>query len=344
MRKKHFLIILTLLVGCTQNEIEDAVHISLNDFGNPIEMKGEVLPAENLWKPMKVFFSDSVLIVIDISYGDHFVLIYDRELNQIAEQVPKGLGPNESIVCWNIQIIENDIWVFDSDKRQMMIYPKDDFLTKSHIIPHSTVTFSENLLEMVTISNQNFVGQSFTSAENGLSFWDPTGIINKNKYATYPKLSTGGSKNNIEMLSLFQNNIYYSEKQKKIVALYKYTDLLEIYDDSLNLLARIYGPDLFLPVLNPNATPNRETKAAYDYGFLTSDEIWVLYWGDFYSNTVKPPRVIYPHKMFVFDFSGKPLRAYNLEYPLHFFCIDEENRIIYGLSEIDGYCIVKYRY
>ena len=342
--KKTFIVFLFLFVGCNQNKIENAVYILLKDFGNPIELKGDVLPAETLWKPMKIFFSDSVILVIDISYGDHFVLIYDKELKQIAEQIPKGLGPNESIVCWNIQIIGNDIWVFDPDMRKMKIYPKDDFFTKSRIIPHNTVTFNEQVSTMVTISNQNFVGQSFTAIENGLSFWESTGIINKNIYASYPKLTNMGTLSNIEMHILFENNVYYSEKQKKVVALYRYTDLLEIYDDSLNLLSSIHGPDQFLPKLNPDARPNKETKAAYHYGFLTSNEIWVLYWGDFYSNTVSRTRMIYPRKMLVFDFFGKPLRTYNLEHPLHFFCIDEDNRTIYGLSELEDYCIVRYRY
>ena len=346
MKKIQLLIFLTLLLSCSQNKIEDAVQISLKDFGNPIVLKGEILPVETLWKPMKIFFSDSVFIVIDISYGDHFVLIYDRELNQIVEQVPKGIGPNESIVCWNIQIIENDIWVFDPDMRKMKVYAKDGFLTQSHLIPHTTVSFNEQVSTMVSISNQNFVGQSFAATENMLSFWDSNGIMNKTKGAAYPKLSTGGRKSNSEMFVLFENNVFYSEKQKKIVALYRYTDLIEIYDEDLNLLSRIHGPDQFLPALNPvNGLPVKETKSAYyGYCFLTSNEIWALYWGDLYPARVIPPRPVYPHKMFVFDFSGKPLRSYNLEYPLHYFCIDEENRTIYGLAELEDYSIVKYRY
>jgi hypothetical protein len=340
MKKSYLLIFLILSVGCAQNKIEDTMYVSFNDFGNPIELKGEILPTETLWKPISIFFSDSVFLVVDNSYGDYFVLIYDKELNQIAEQVPKGIGPNESLICWNLQIIESNIWAFDPQTNQMKAYLKDDFLTKSHIIPHNTVTFKEQHITMATLSNMNFIGYNITS-DNILDSYDPTGIKNKNIFASYPKLSEGGNKTNMEKNLLFNNRVFYCEKHKKIVVLYIYTDLIEIYDEGLNLISRIHGPDRFIPTLTYDGGPTRETRLAYQVGRHTSDEIWALYDGDLFPRDSHPK---YPNKMLVFDFFGKPLRFYNLEYPLHSFCIDEENRIIYGLAEIEDYCIVKYHY
>jgi len=340
MKKNHFPILLILFVGCVQNEIEDAEFFSYKDFGNPIELKGEILPAETLWKPVRIFFSDSVFLVVDNSYGDYFVLIYDRELNQIAEQVPKGIGPNESIICWNLQITAGDIWAFDPQTNKMKAYRKGDFLTKSHLVPHNTVTFKEQHIAMALLSNTNFVGYGGT-IDHVLNLYDTNGKKIINKYASYPKLSAGKNKTNMEKILLFENRIFYSEKHKKIVVLYIYTDLIDIYDEDLNLLSRIHGPDRFFPALTSDGSPTRETRRAYNIGHLTSDEIWVLYDGEYYP--AQPPD-IYPNKMFIFDFSGKPLRFYNLEYPLHSFCIDEENRVIYGLAELEDYSIVKYCY
>ena len=344
MRKNIFFFLLILFTCCVRNEVENAKHIFLKDFDSLIELKGEILPTETLWKPVRIFFSDSVFLVVDNSYGDNFVLIYDRELNQIAEQVPKGIGPNESLVCWNIQIIAGNIWAFDPQTNQMKAYLKDDFLTKSHIIPQSIVTFKEQHLTMALLSNNNFVGNNITQKDHVLNLYEHDGVKNMSKYAHYPKLAADDNKTIIEKNRLFENRVIYSEKHKKIVVLYIYTDLLEIYDEELNLISRIHGPDQFIPALTSDGSPTKETRLAYNIGCITSDEIWALYNGDFYSNVVSPSSIKYPHKMLVFDFLGKPLRSYNLEYPLHSFCIDEENRIIYGLSELEEYSIVKYKY
>ena len=344
MKKKQFSILgmlLMLLVSCEQGGIEDAVRISFKDFRNPIELKGEILPVETLWKPGNIFFSDSVLLVIDNSYGDHFVLIYDKELNQIAEQVPKGIGPNESVVCWNLQMIAGDIWAFDLQTNQMKAYLKDDFLTKSHIAPHNTVTLKQQHISVALLSNKNFVSNN-ANTNHLLVLYDSVGIKINSRYASYPNFSTVDHNNKQKDL-LFENRVVYSEKQKRIVVLYRYTDLMDIYDEDLKLISRVHGPDQFLPVLTPDGSLTRETRRSYNIGRLTSDEIWALYEEGNYIPS-SPPWVLYPDKILVFDFSGKPLRSYHLDHRLLSFCVDEVNRIIYGLTELEEYTIVKFHY
>ena len=71
---------------------------------------------------------------------------------------------------------------------------------------------------------------------------------------------------------------------------------------------------------------------------LTSDEIWVLY-----EEGVSPgPDMELSGRMFVFDYNGKPLRSYHLEYPVSSFCIDENTHTLYGLSESPEICIIKF--
>jgi len=336
------LILLTLCIGCTQNKVADTIYFTYKDFGQPIELKGEILDTENLWKPSRIYFSDSVFVAIDNLYGDYFVPIYSKDINLIAENVPKGIGPNESINCWTLQINADYIWAFDMQTQKITAYPKEDFLTTTNVVPYKTVTFNDATVGIVSLSNKTFVASCLTDTENLLSVYDYNGVKNNAIKSPYPPLKVEEA-DRINNKRLFENRILYNEKNNRIVVLYVYTDLIEIYDENLNLLSRIYGPDHFMPELGLRGTfvhtVRGKTKFAYNPGYLTSNEIWALYYG------VSPePEMEYPRRLFVFDYNGKPLRSYHLEYPISSFCIDEDTHTLYGLSESPETCIVKFIY
>jgi hypothetical protein len=72
-------------------------------------------------------------------------------------------------------------------------------------------------------------------------------------------------------------------------------------------------------------------------GYLTSDEIWTVYYG------ISPePGKELQNQIFVYDYTGKPLRCYYLDYPISVFCVDEDSHVIYGLSEQPEPCVIKY--
>ena len=336
MKKNQAIILLTFLVCCTQNKIHDRVYFTYKDFRTPIELKGEILHAEILWKPRAIYCIDSALVILDEKYGDYFVQVYNKEnFNLIAENIPKGIGPNESISCWSLQINSDYVWAFDVQTRKIKAYSRDDLLTKTDVIPYKTVEFDELHLTIASLSNKTFVATSITDTENLLSLYDFNGKKSNSINTSYPQLDIEHGA--IDKKRLFENRILYSEKNNKIIVLYVYTDIIDIYDENLNLLSRIQGPDHFMPELGLRGDfvhiVKGKTKFAYNQGFLTSTEIWTLYNGSSPDET----GIKYPDKIFVFDFNGKPLRSYNLNYPIHSFCIDEKNKILYGLSEnIEG--------
>jgi hypothetical protein len=333
------------LCSCTNTQIENtSVYFSNKDLGNPIELKGEVLPNDSLWKPSNIYVVDSMIVLIDSDYGDSFVQVYDKEcLNLIVENVPKGIGPNESINCRTLQIEEDYIWASDLQSRIMKAYLKDDFLTKSNVAPQKSTSFNEQFYRLVALSNNNFVGASLTDVDNLLCLYDHHGVKNRNVKVSYPKI-IGEGRTDTESLRLFENRIFYSEKNHKIIVIYIYSDLIDIYDESLNLLSRIYGPDHFLPVLkfsdNYAYLVKDKTKFTYTQARMTSNEIWALYNGISPSDDLS---VTYPNKIFVFDFAGKPLRSYILDYPVFDFDIDEVNKTIFCLSETQEINIIKYQ-
>lgn len=344
MKIIQLLILSVYLVSCTQNkgEVKDAVLFTYKDFAPSIKLKGEILPTENLWKPIRIYYTDSVLATVDMS-RDYFVQIYNKEnLNLIAENVPRGIGPNERLNCWTLQINSDYIWTFDIQTQKMTAYSKDSFLSNTNVLPDKTVTIDDAPVGMVSLSNKTFVASCLADDKSLLSLYDYNGKRNNALKPPYPQFKIENV-SNIREKRLFENRIQYNEENNKIVVFYVYTDIIEIYDENLNLLSRIQGPDHFTPELgirdNFIHTIKGQTKFAYSLGCLTSTEIWALYYG------VSPEKEMeLPTQIFVFDYNGKPLRSYNLEYPISTFCIDDNNNILYGLSEISETCIVKFKY
>ena len=344
MKKLQSIIFLSLLVSCTLNEnkIEDAVYFTYNDFGNPIELKGEILPTEKLWKPTRIYFTDSVFVLVDNHYGDFFVQVRNKNnLDLISENIPKGIGPDERLSCWTLQINSDYIWALDMQAQKMTAYSKDDFLSYSNVKPYKTVTFNDWPVGTISLLNKTFIGSCLTDTINLLSLYDYNGIRDNTQKNKHPLLNIE-TENIISKKRLFEHRIQYSEENNKVVVFYVYTDLIEIYDENLNLLSRIQGPDFFLPKLDMRDnfihTIKEKTKFAYTIGCLTSAEIWALYYG----TSPDDKGIKLPNRIFVFDYNGKPLRSYNLEYPIYMFSIDEKNSILYGLSEYPEPCIIKF--
>ncbi|MDR0423814.1 MAG: TolB-like 6-bladed beta-propeller domain-containing protein, partial [Rickettsiales bacterium] len=307
MKKIQSILFFILLVCCTQNKtkFEDRVHFSYKDFGKPIELKGEILPLETLWKPMNIYCTDSVLVMIDIQHGDHFVQVYDKDnFNLLTKNVPKGIGPDENLSCWVLQINSDYIWAFDIQTRKIRAYSKDDILTKTDIKPYKTITFDERHMSIASLSNNTLVASSINDNQNLLNLYDYNGIRNNSIKVDFPLLNIE-NKANIKKKRLFENRILYSEKNNKIIVLYIYTDIIDIYDENLNLLSRIQGPDNFIPDLGMRGdfihTKQNKTKFTYNQGYVTSTEFWVLYNGSSPDET----GIKLPEKLFVFNFNGK---------------------------------------
>ena len=197
---------------------------------------------------------------------------------------------------------------------------------------------------MIHLSNSKFVASSLVDKESLLNLYEENGAKDTTYVINYPQIN-----NEIltphEAKRIFEYRIFYNETNNRIVVVYVYIDLIDIYDIDLNLKARIHGPDQFIPELdfyeidgvkNARLILNK-TKLSYQSSHLTSDRIWALYNG-------RPIQIgqEFPNRILCFDYSGNPLHIYHLEYPVFAFCVDEKENAIYGISEQPERCIVRF--
>ena len=317
---------------------------SYKDFGDPVNLKGEVLPIEDIWKPSRIFCQDSFIILTEPT-NEYLIHVFDKEQGfKVANNIPNGVGPNERLNSWSLQVDSESIWSFDMMTGTMTSYPIPDFFIKSGVLPNRAVQLENGVTGVIYSSNKQFVANILPDVKSLLTVYDFEGIVDSTIRVPYPEV------NNLVVPTelakrFYENRIYYNEASNKIVLFYVYTDLIEVYDAQLNLLARAHGPDRFIPELDMREIDGRKhvhtisnkTKFAYLSGWLTENEIWTLYYG------ISPePGKELQDRIFVYDYTGKPLRTYNLEFPISTFCVDEEG-VIFGLSEQPEPCVIKFR-
>jgi hypothetical protein len=349
MRTVWFILLACGLWSCSGSSesgpVRDAVLYGYGDFGVPVELKGEVLQIDTVWKPTRIGCRDSLLILVE-STGDYLVHVFHREKGyQTARNIPYGIGPDERLNCWSLQFDAGRIWAFDMQKGAMTAYPAPEFFTRSHVPPSRTVHLKDGVTGVVALPDGRLVASALSDTESLLTVYDAAGQKDASGHVPCPELNNTVL-DGVQAKRFFENRIYYNEKSDRIVLLYVYTDLIEVYDSRLRRLARIQGPDRFAPELKAwemdgkkqISTVAHKTKFAYLSGWLTDTEIWTLYYG------IAPERgKELQDRIFVYSYAGKPLRSYRLDCPVFTFCVDGESRALYGLSERPEPCVIKFK-
>lgn len=333
------IIFIILLIGCTPAEDNLNKRISYRDFGKQIELSGEIVQfKDSVWAPVRIFCTDSVLIIEDKSQDKMIQIFHKDKLTKIAENIPHGIGPNESLDCWTIQFLGNNVLMFDFGMKKLSMYEKTEFY-RGNNIPQKTFKPKNATGVRMTVDGKLF-GECLSDENSLITLFDTLGEQNNNFRVDFPELNSCSDKENYIKKHLFEFRPYYSEKHKRIFLTYTYTDLFDIYDNDFNLISRVHGPECFDPLLIDKGdylSAAQDSKTSSVFSCLTENYIWVLYNG----NKHMPA---YPDDILVFDYDGNPKNIYHLNVSAISFCVDEKARAIYITAENPERCVMKFKY
>ncbi len=339
---KTFLLIIATsisLFSCTSiKKTEDNLHrVSYNDFGEITKLKGHIFELDSVWKPERIYSIDSLICLTDRTC-DYIVQIFSKKNKTlIGKNIPYGIGPNEKLSCWTMQITGNKVYTFDLQVCDLSEFDKNDFFSKNGIY-HKTAITINGATDILALNNGKFVAFEFDNEDSWLSLFDSTGV-RENVYVDFPKIDIDQSLTKFQTRQFFETRLYYNSKNDRIFVTYPYTDLFEIYDSNLKRLHCIYGPEQFPPnlVIKSNRigiTDN--TKFSSVCSCMTDNYIWVLYYG-----TNDPTNA---DKVLVFDYQGNPHIIYQLDFPIHGIAVDETEKAIYGIADNPERCIMVFNY
>lgn len=320
-----------------------------------VSLKGEVLNIDSLNFPTRVVTSSErgFLFLVNIGQpGSNLINVHDLETGDFKKSfLARGNGPNELLSVGRVQIIE-DKWVSVTGmlKKQLFLYNIDDIIDENEPLPFKVTQLDTKTRNPVMIGaealidiRENFKGDSILAK---LNYLDPSGK-RLNSFGEFPEAYMDQEPYHLNETFRFFMDI----RDEKIFLVHAYTDLIEIFDLSGNLLVSKRGPDFFEPVTMPQkvgqgymVVPTIETKMAFTFVNAGPSEAFALYSGRLMTEAVE-----HINQLIVFDHSAEFKRMYDLDIPIVHFDVDWGKRIIYGLShEInDGeseIAVVKYEF
>ena len=340
-----YFLLSSLLYSCSQDNVkndEKLTNVTYEDFGELITLKGEVVNNDSLGNPHDIYCTDNELIFIDISQ-DNLVQTYSKDgMTKLSENVHSGTGPNESIICSMLQILDSQILAYDLMSQSLKAYDRNIFVKQDNVKPIKDIHLKEDAAYILKTRSKDYITMSHAHNETLLCLYDSL-FNRKDISVAYPYLDETSELDDRALRHHYIHKAYYDEYNDKIVVMYYLADMIDIYDSNLNLLSRVHGPDNYSPkmifVNNMYAAKIGKTYQCICGGYLTQNYIWALYDGNVFTDEDFPVGF---DRIITYDYSGKPKNIYKLDIPILFFCVDEKNRTIYAIANHPDPCIIKF--
>jgi hypothetical protein len=303
----------TLLYGCTSNNDNNNIFI----LDKNIKSNAQALQADTIgfFEDLiyaKYFFvyQDSILIVQNQKYEDvYFLEFYDLKQQQLLAKLYRlGNGPNE-LLSAVVSINGNILTVSDYVKNQVAFVNIDSVLKNPAYTSAPIRYYTDSPNVAIYNNNQLLIGNPncFKDDKLGIDQKAPrfivtdqgTPYIEEKEYQYYTRnVACGG----LLITKYEKDRIFYANMHRTQI---------EIYNNDLNLLKLISGPDK-LPakyVVEDNEV-SFKTYAPFSYlNFCTSlDYFYLTYMGD---NLAREGSMYdYPLWIFQFDWDGNFVNSY----------------------------------
>lgn len=353
-----FIIFSFLYFGCNSNEIESDTILYEKDFPKAIELKGSKYDFEQILNPRGLILKDQYAIVYELkNTSDQKFHVIDLESEKFLHSKGKdGLGPGETTMIYTMYDVGIDRKVFAYDVEQRMFYQYDildslsiaekqfrsaemhDFITQAAFT--SDTSLITNLVDGRT---QYFIIN--LKGEVKAAFGDWFDLV-KNKDLPNGYKITDLDPNLISTLG--QGPLKANKKGNKAVKAGLAICYFDIIDIKTQEVKRVYGPELELPNFSISnsggyqmAAFDNDISNYYTDVYVGSDSFFLLYFGKLYSKRHEETNL---NKVFEFDFNGKIMKQYQLDYELKGITVDETNKILYGVTADREPNLIKFKF
>ena len=326
-----------LLTACYDSEkYKDAIIFSFKDFKTSTTLNATTIEFdEEIMLPLLFVKSDSLLIVQNIMTKNMLYVYNINSRKKVGEFISFGNGPDELLRIKNMQLVGNDLYISDTQKKSVYKYDVNDFhILTNNIIPIQKVAI-EDLFYHLAYTDNGYVAIAMNPDNKRLVFYSSKGEreFTAGEYPYFGKELTV-----IEKAEGFISSIAICHKYNKIYLFGMTTDLIEIYDFKGKLLKRLHGPDQLFPQVKEvrskdgYSTVSSMGKSIFTYfrPVIVDDEIYVSYSGNHQTIDENTPRI---HHILVFDLDCNPVRRYELPKSIVSFTVDSDTKLIYATSD-----------
>jgi hypothetical protein len=352
MKKLLPIFIIIIFANCTNKNLnKNEIHFTRTDFKSDTSLKGEIIEFNKPNLPYKfTIIRDTLIFVTNLKADPYYIEIYSlNSKNIITRLARRGRGPNEFLSCDLIYRTNNDdyICLFDITTKIVTKYNIDSILLKGITYSPQQIKLPGFTKTVAFLGSDTIIGYNFF-------YFDNLGITNKAnslfKLRTDKdlrnKISDIGNKYFTANVS--GGDIIASPVDDKIWLVNHYKDQIDFFNEKLELINSIIGPDLMSPefIVKDNKVSFKDRKyyRAYYPVFFTNNAVFIIYLG---ANGIPNNQEFRkPVEIFKLSWGGELLCRYQLDRFIYSISLDSNEKFLYGTTDnplIDEYPqIVRY--
>lgn len=354
-----FIIITIICINCDSKKTEEQnIYFTENNLPKPIKLFGEKYNFPEIINPRGIFIKDNYALVFERkNTSDNKFHVIDLQTGTfLRSKGIDGVGPGEITVISQIEDSGemNTIWSYDPEYR---IYSRfnlndDNKLAESQIKSPETSFF---ITEATWTSDSTLLGGAVDgwtkylhltlSGDTLALFGDWHDMIRGKDLPN--GLKTEELDANL-ISNIFQGPIKSSPDKRYAVKVGRSVDYIDIIDLKNNEIKTVFGPILTLPEFKIGRSAGyqmpdfgRNKITSYSDVFPGQSSFFVMYRGKPYRDISDSDNL---NRIFEFNYEGKILRHFHLDFPLMGFSIDEQNRAIYGVTVDKNPNLVRFDY
>lgn len=318
---------------------------SLSDNSDPVwgnidfvDLRGEMMDTDSLPLPYRITISneEELLFVVNRQGNNKgFVWVFDLTSGKFLKSfVQSGAGPGELLHVGHLQILDDQLVVFGTLEKRLLIYDLKAIRTEDNPMPERIISIKANSVRSPYMINKDLIVDSrFNFKKDSiarLNFYNGDGELVRIS-GGFPTASA-----NLDPVHLTESyRSFMGVNADRVVLANAYTDLIEVYDKEGSLLTGVTGPDNFEPLMMPRESgggimiaPTADTRRAYSFVNAGDNEILTFYSGELNSKSQNNK-----DRFILFSTKGEPLKSYALDIPILHFDVDWKSRTVYGVTD-----------
>jgi len=331
----YYFVIPFLFYGCLRNPGEEnIVFFTRADFKDTEFLKADTFIFHEPLNPFSyLILKDTLILVTNLSHPEHFVEVYDLNTKKfICATAKKGRGPGEFLSC-QVYYNNNDNYfsIIDIVAKSWGKFNIDSLINYKNYYMPEKFNLPDFVKEVAELDSISFIGYNMWYIDNRKYFNNTEKLIIWNKRSK-PLLKNNSTEKFFEVINITGAYVVVSPNKDKIILPYLYDDKIEFYDNKLNIIKVLKGPDNFNVEFDEYGRKvvfkdGKYYRAFFPF-YFARNAFYIIYIG---ANGLKSDENYRkPVEVFKISWEGELLKRYQLDNYIFNISLDSKEENIYG--------------
>jgi len=334
-----YCLILLILCSCGGERNDNLLFSSSFNLDSSGEINLNYLSGERIFYGQDIISAKKIMLhdqslYVQTKKKDGYIKKFKINGEFLESYFHMGSGPGEVLNLSNFGFgnDQDNSYFYGNDmiQNKMVYFCEEDSLDIqfSKLLFYAFPVNEKEILGVPVESDKMFAYYNF-SGEQTKSFGDyPTSDVTDMYYI---------------LSQAFVGSYDYNKEKNVFVAALLYTDHLKIFSEISydEKYIEVRGPLFYEPIFtvtslhgNPMFTQDKKGRISYVDVIATENEIIGLFSG--YSREEKAGKPVFGDKIFIFDYTGKIIKGFEIAEQLISITYDEVNKVLYGLDVISS--------